>query len=174
MEAVADPSGETEQTTSLPNQVLDQDHLSDLVDQLQDTTLETEQLIDEGSQSDESGPSEPSSPPPAYQPPLESAASSSVPASLKTSLYDDPESEDDGDGEWITPTNVQKHQEKAKNLSVVPANMPADQIVPVACMTADFAMQNCLIQMGLNLASHDGRKVSKVKTWVLRCHACFK
>lgn len=46
--------------------------------------------------------------------------------------------------------------------------------LPVACMTTDFAMQNVLLQMGLNLVGVEGRRIDKVKTWVLRCHACFK
>jgi RNA-binding protein NOB1 len=41
-------------------------------------------------------------------------------------------------------------------------------------MTADFAMQNILLQMGLNLVGLEGRRIEKIKTWVLRCHACFK
>jgi len=31
-----------------------------------------------------------------------------------------------------------------------------------------------LLQMGLNLVGLEGRRIEKVKTWVLRCHACFK
>jgi RNA-binding protein NOB1 len=41
-------------------------------------------------------------------------------------------------------------------------------------MTTDFAMQNVLMHMGLSLVGVDGKKIDKVKTWVLRCHACFK
>jgi RNA-binding protein NOB1 len=44
----------------------------------------------------------------------------------------------------------------------------------VGCMTADFAKQNVLLQMGLDLVSVDGKRIEKLKTWVLRCHACFK
>ena len=41
-------------------------------------------------------------------------------------------------------------------------------------MTADFAMQNVLLQLDLSLVGMEGKKIQKVKTWVLRCHACFK
>jgi len=41
-------------------------------------------------------------------------------------------------------------------------------------MTADFAMQNVILQMGLNLVGVEGKRIEKVKSWVLRCHACFK
>ena len=41
-------------------------------------------------------------------------------------------------------------------------------------MTADFAMQNVLLQMGLGLVGVEGKRIERVKSWVLRCHACFK
>ncbi|KDN47444.1 hypothetical protein RSAG8_03584, partial [Rhizoctonia solani AG-8 WAC10335] len=97
-------------------------------------------------------------------------------------LYEDPPSDDDGEGEWITPDNVSKHKSRAlpslpsgdtkqsgkKNKGVAPTRMD------VACMTVDYAMQNVLLQMGLNLVGIEGRRVASVKSWVLRCHACFK
>jgi RNA-binding protein NOB1 len=94
-------------------------------------------------------------------------------------LYDDPSDEDDGDGEWITPTNVALHKSRA--LDLLPSadasrkgkGKPDEEIV-AGCMTADFAMQNVLLQMGLSLVGVEGKKIQKVKTWVLRCHACFK
>ncbi len=43
----------------------------------------------------------------------------------------------------------------------------------VCSVTADFAMQNVLLQMGLRLATPDGRRVSQLSRWVLRCTACF-
>jgi len=49
-----------------------------------------------------------------------------------------------------------------------------ETIINVGCMTADFAMQNVLLQMGLNLVDVEGKRIRKLKTWVLRCHACFK
>jgi RNA-binding protein NOB1 len=41
-------------------------------------------------------------------------------------------------------------------------------------MTGDFAVQNVLLQMGLALVGTEGKRIQKVKSWVLRCHACFK
>ena len=87
-------------------------------------------------------------------------------------LYDDPSDEDDGEGEWITPTNVALH--KSKTLQLIPAQGGANKKVVTGCMTTDFAMQNVLMHMGLDLVGVDGKKIDKVKTWVLRCHACFK
>jgi len=43
----------------------------------------------------------------------------------------------------------------------------------VGCMTSDFSMQNLLLQMGLVLISPDGRRVKKLKSFVLRCESCF-
>lgn len=87
-------------------------------------------------------------------------------------LYEDPGDEDDGEGEWITPNNVALH--KSKTLQLIPAQGDANQKVVTGCMTTDFAMQNVIMHMGLNLVGVDGKKIEKVKTWVLRCHACFK
>ncbi|CAM6085795.1 unnamed protein product [Calypogeia fissa] len=42
----------------------------------------------------------------------------------------------------------------------------------VACMTADFAMQNVLLQMGLRLLSTNGMHIRELNKWVLKCQAC--
>ena len=110
----------------------------------------------------------------------DSSNSESEPASISdTPLYDDPSDEDDGDGEWITPSNVALHKSRALNL--LPSASASrrgrgkqDEIVAAGCMTADFAMQNVLLQMGLSLIGVEGKRIQRVKTWVLRCHACFK
>ncbi|KAG8936534.1 Nin1 binding protein [Tulasnella sp. 418] len=89
-------------------------------------------------------------------------------------LYDDPSSEDDGEGEWITPTNVAKHKAKELNGTSIFDKDAENKVLQVACMTADFAMQNVLLQLGLNLVGAEGKRIATIKTWVLRCHACFK
>jgi RNA-binding protein NOB1 len=35
-------------------------------------------------------------------------------------------------------------------------------------------VQNVLVQMGLGLVGEGGKRIKSVKSWVLRCHACFK
>lgn len=50
------------------------------------------------------------------------------------------------------------------------APVPASSVCSV---TADFAMQNVLLQMGLRLVTPDGRRVSTLSRWVLRCTACY-
>ncbi|KAG0240792.1 Nin1 binding protein [Actinomortierella wolfii] len=78
--------------------------------------------------------------------------------------------EDDDDGEWITPENVRKFQRFGTSKPKKKQRKPL--LMQVACTTGDFAMQNVLLQMGLNLLSIDGLRISKIKSWVLRCHAC--
>jgi RNA-binding protein NOB1 len=91
-------------------------------------------------------------------------------------LYDDPSDDDDGEGEWITPSNVALHKSRALHL-LPHANGKSKRtpkVASVGCMTADFAMQNLLLHMGLDLIGVEGERIEEVKTWVLRCHACFK
>lgn len=81
------------------------------------------------------------------------------------------ESEDETDsdgGDWITPNNL---AEKKKE-----ADMGKFEAKPVevACITSDFAMQNVLKQIGLNITSIDGRIIRQLRTFIFRCTTCFK
>jgi len=106
--------------------------------------------------------------------------------------------DDDGEG-WITST---QHMGALKSLAgggrldpirtgtAILSDIPGDvdaaeqekKILPqgplinerTACVTTDFAMQNVLLQMGLILLSVDGMQIRRLKSWVLRCAACFK
>ncbi|GKY92709.1 hypothetical protein MPSEU_000241100 [Mayamaea pseudoterrestris] len=96
----------------------------------------------------------------------------------------DDDVEDDGEG-WITnsaeistmkasgaldpmrSTNT-KDNATAKQMS---GPLPSER---AACATTDFAMQNVLLQMNLELLSVDGMKVRKLKSWVTRCGSCYK
>ena len=44
----------------------------------------------------------------------------------------------------------------------------------VACLTMDYAMQNVLMQIGLNTASLEGKVIKEMRTFILRCYTCFK
>merc|ERR1712071_266037 len=67
------------------------------------------------------------------------------------------EEEDDDDDGWITPGNIQQ----AKNsMNGVLETVQLD----VACLTTDFAMQNVLMQIGLNVVSLEGRLIHEVGT----------
>ncbi|KAI9467157.1 Nin one binding Zn-ribbon like-domain-containing protein [Lactarius psammicola] len=112
------------------------------------------------------------SPPHGSKPPHTDVSQSPRPLS-----FEDPVGDDDSEGEWITPENVSLHKARALGLTPTGHNSTTakdKEIIPVGCMTADFAMQNVLLQMGLSLVGMEGKKIQKVKTWVLRCHACFK
>lgn len=76
-------------------------------------------------------------------------------------------SDEDDDG-WITPSNV-----KAAKLQVN-SDLMEEKTVKVACITTDFAMQNVLKQMNLNVSALDGRMIKQLKTYILRCYTCFK
>ena len=76
----------------------------------------------------------------------------------------------DSDG-WITPSNIKKHQAQDSGSSTKPAD--EQKVMQVATITTDFAMQNVLLQMNLNLLSPSLQRVRHLKTYILRCHACF-
>ncbi|XP_012690119.1 RNA-binding protein NOB1 isoform X2 [Clupea harengus] len=78
----------------------------------------------------------------------------------------DDDDEDDGGG-WITPSNIRQLKFDASH------GKPAAD-VKVGCVTTDFAMQNVLIQMGLNVLSVNGMLIKQTRNYILRCHACFK
>lgn len=49
----------------------------------------------------------------------------------------------------------------------------AESTSSIVSITADFSMQNVLLQMGMRLATPDGRRITRLSRWVLRCSACF-
>ncbi|KAH7446006.1 hypothetical protein KP509_01G032400 [Ceratopteris richardii] len=42
----------------------------------------------------------------------------------------------------------------------------------VACITADFPMQNVLLQIGLRVVSPNGVQIQQIHRWALKCEAC--
>lgn len=81
--------------------------------------------------------------------------------------------DDSDDGEWITPDNVKQH--RSHDLGHLPDEGKGSAApLAAACMTGDYAVQNVLLGMGLGLVGEGGKRISKVRSWVLRCHACFK
>ncbi|CAM9725411.1 unnamed protein product, partial [Choristocarpus tenellus] len=90
--------------------------------------------------------------------------------------------DDDGEG-WVNPSNF-----KAQKAAGIGLNGPLQQQKKgkggrrrdeqnkcrAGCVTTDFAMQNVLLQVGLQLVSLDGMAIRNVKQWILRCAACFK
>lgn len=78
------------------------------------------------------------------------------------------ESDDSDGGEWITPGNLAT---KKKELELGEFE---EKLVEVACITSDFAMQNVMKQIGLNVTSIDGRIIKQLRTFIFRCTTCFK
>lgn len=87
-------------------------------------------------------------------------------------MSDDDIYKDDDDEGWITPQNIHKFYKKPNRVTT--QKIVGDRIT-VACMTSDFSIQNCLLQMGLFVISPiDGLMIKHAKKIALRCHACFK
>ena len=114
--------------------------------------------------------------------PIASSSPNSPPSTqhaLPPSQPDTVDEDDESDGgEWITPTNVTSRRNH--DLGLLPSDSAGGsgqgevKHLAAACMTGDFAVQNVLLEMGLGLVGDGGKRISKVKSFVLRCHACFK
>ena len=94
--------------------------------------------------------------------------------------------DDDGEG-WVTCARDIKTLKSTGSLHLSkpsdsrnnsnnrhPPKNPAPPVFQrAACATTDFAMQNVILQMNLELLTIDGVRVRRLKTWVTRCAACF-
>jgi RNA-binding protein NOB1 len=90
--------------------------------------------------------------------------------------------DDDGEG-WVTCTRDIQNMKATGSLQLNSSRNgksfkpKQDNCPPIsqraACATTDFAMQNVILQMNLELLSVDGVRVRRLKTWVTRCGACF-
>lgn len=74
---------------------------------------------------------------------------------------------------WITPSNIRRHQLE-ENLSSSNYQLTTGQVF-VACATSDFAMQNVLLLLPIPVVTPSSPtiRITSVRTWLLRCHACF-
>lgn len=77
----------------------------------------------------------------------------------------DKEGESSCDDEWFGPDNLPSVEGAADAVAAA--------AVRVGCITTDYAMQNVLLQIGLNLLSLDGVAVKSVRQYVLKCDACY-
>ncbi len=71
-----------------------------------------------------------------------------------------------------TPSNNDTTPNTPTKTTTTVAGPPMSQ--RAACATTDFAMQNVLLQMNLVLLSVDGMRIRRLKSWVIRCGACYK
>lgn len=101
-------------------------------------------------------------------------SSTNTPAPTQPIYESTPLDDEDSDGgEWINSSNVAKHRSKDLGLTATGSGSSQTPLA-AACMTGDYAVQNVLLSMGLGLIGEEGKRINKVKSWVLRCHACFK
>nr|XP_026692397.1 RNA-binding protein NOB1-like [Ciona intestinalis] len=86
-----------------------------------------------------------------------------------TSDLHDEENEEESDEEgWITPSTLREMKDLQED-----KDEGVKKDVKVGCITTDFAMQNVLLQMKMHVVAVDGLLVKTVRSYVLRCHACF-
>lgn len=88
----------------------------------------------------------------------------------KKSLSEVSDDNDDGEG-WITPSNIKRHQDKESSSGSKASQ--EQKVMQAVTLTTDFAMQNVLLQMNLNLVSPSLQRIRHLRTYILRCHACF-
>lgn len=80
--------------------------------------------------------------------------------------------EEDDDGDWITPDNLQETILKDNNEVV--HDTKQEKTISVALSTGDFACQNVTMQIGLKLMNYvSGKQIKRVRNYMYRCHACF-
>ncbi|KAK3359595.1 putative art-4 protein [Lasiosphaeria hispida] len=79
--------------------------------------------------------------------------------------------EDDGHGKWITPSNIMKHRAR-ENAGATPQAI--QRTLQAALITSDMAMRNVALRINLNLLDTGFSRITFLKTWVLRCHGCWK
>ncbi|OQO15103.1 hypothetical protein B0A48_00485 [Cryoendolithus antarcticus] len=90
--------------------------------------------------------------------------------SARESEPDEDESDSDPDS-WITPDNLDSKQ--AKDAGGAVQEDRTEQQMEVAVITTDFAMQNVILQMNLNLLSTSLQRVRHIRSTAMRCQACF-
>lgn len=108
--------------------------------------------------------------PSVFEAPLDTA-DGEILASEEEGLYD----EEDDDGEWITPMNLSKQilKDQGKNVDCEDTEIEKKSNL-VALATGDFAVQNVALQINLSLMNFtNGLRITKVRNYRLRCHACF-
>ena len=97
------------------------------------------------------------------QPKTETGPAQDVPADA-----DDSDSDSEG---WITPSNLK--QKQAEDAAPAGADAYPQKKMAVAVLTTDYAMQNVILQINLNLLSVQMMRIRHVRSTVLRCQACF-
>lgn len=135
------------------------------------------EIVAEPSSSSSQGPKVAQEPiPEEAEPPVlaeDTAGLCTVPGSAAGPQQEQEEEEQEGDsedgssaGEWVTPENITRFGRGVQKEG-------PETCSPVVCATADYSVQNVLLQMGITPLTFDGYAVRTVKLWGLICRACF-
>ncbi|KAJ5573842.1 D-site 20S pre-rRNA nuclease [Penicillium hispanicum] len=139
-----------------------------ITDGVKETTVadNTEQAKQEGNASQENGVAGESAT-------AEGATEDNAPEESKDDENDDDDNADSDGGEWITPSNYKKRLARDET-GGASSTASEPKTMQVATMTTDFACQNVLLQMNLNLLSTTTlQRIQHLKSFIKRCHACF-
>lgn len=93
---------------------------------------------------------------------------------------------------WITPDNIDtvimgrsaepslRYRDAARDIAYnfqnsgyTYAQSGESKKAVVACCTSDYAIQNIVLLMRLGLVSPNGKLITRIRTYVLRCHGCY-
>lgn len=87
------------------------------------------------------------------------------------SLVSEAPVEDDG-GEWIDSLSLSSFHNNTSSITRE-EDEDIDRSKFAACCTGDYAMQNVLLQMNLQLVSYDNKRITNLKIFTRRCRDCF-
>ncbi|PGH12944.1 hypothetical protein AJ79_03917 [Helicocarpus griseus UAMH5409] len=153
------------------------DAVENVTAELKDTSLDDKKQEEDGGKKNDAAATDSSAPEtqtdgiPSEEPTQTQPAQSS-PAPQLPEEQEEEEEEDNDDEGWITPSNIKKRQ--AADAAAADASSPTTQTMQVATITGDFAMQNVLLRMNLNLLSPNNmQRIRRLNTYILRCHGCF-
>lgn len=90
------------------------------------------------------------------------------------SLVDSQPSEvsNENEGEWIDSTSLSSFYDNSFS-SKKEEDDSLDRSQYAACCTGDYAMQNVLLQMNLQLVSYDNKHITNLRIFTRRCRDCF-
>ena len=90
------------------------------------------------------------------------------------SLVDSQPSEvsNENEGEWIDSTSLSSFYDNSFS-SKKEEEDSLDRSQYAACCTGDYAMQNVLLQMNLQLVSYDNKHITNLRIFTRRCRDCF-
>ena len=92
---------------------------------------------------------------------------------LASTVHHADEEEDDDGNEWISSETLGSFDHGRISRKEV-TNNTIDRSRYAACCTSDYAMQNVLLQMKLQVISYDNKLITRLKSWTRRCRDCFR